>query len=550
MTWPSSRDSTCIATRALESGGCDSSCSTAFFSASRSDWPPRAASGDKASITTGSNLLTWQTSGRVLRQNLTRRLPARQQNCRVIKRLRPHRPSTPRAAPRPLAQQADFPAASRRARVRTDFSSPRGAQMDEFDRQAARCVFVGIQGTTPTPAELDLVRRGVGGVILFARNVVDPTQVAELSRTLKSNALGPLLICIDQEGGRVQRLRPPHWTAWPSMRRIGEIDAQGGLGGMNGAAVAETLGKMIAQELSACGIDLDFAPVLDVDTNPRNPVIGDRSFSRDPRRVARLGVAFAQALERAGVASCGKHFPGHGDTSQDSHMTLPRLAHDPARLWEVELVPFVAAARAAIASVMTAHIRFETLDRLPATLSPVTLGMLRKEVGFRGCCISDDLEMQAISENWGVPDAAELAIDAGCDAVLVCHTLQHQHDSVDAIARGARSGPMPRGRLEAASSRVQALQKFARPASAVDPGAAPKACNTEEHRRFATSLNDAIARSESGAPERRAGGRLAPGERAFAEQRERAEEQEPAPQRRPVRPLRRRGRSGDLRRAR
>ena len=368
--------------------------------------------------------------------------------------------------------------------------------MDDFDRQAARCLFVGIQGTTPTDKELQLIRRGVGGVILFARNVVDPTQVAELSRTLKAAAPEPVLVCTDQEGGRVQRLRPPHWTAWPGMRRIGEIDEQGGLAGMTGTTIVETLGRMMARELSACGIDLDFAPVLDVDTNPRNPVIGNRSFSRDPRRVARLGVALGQALERAGVASCGKHFPGHGDTSQDSHLTLPRLAHDASRLWEVELIPFVAAARAGLASVMTAHIRFEALDRLPATLSPVALGMLRKDVGFRGCCISDDLEMRAIADTWGVPDAAELAIDAGCDAVLVCHTLQHQHDSIDAIARGARSGPLPRERLLEAATRVQTLQKFARPAGAIDPVAAPKACNTEEHRQFAALLVEAAARVE------------------------------------------------------
>jgi beta-N-acetylhexosaminidase len=120
----------------------------------------------------------------------------------------------------------------------------------------------------------------------------------------------------------------------------------------------------------------------------------------------------------------------------------------------------------------------------------VTLAMLRKEIGFRGCCISDDLEMRAISEIWGVPDAAELAIDAGCDAVLVCHTLQHQHDSIDAIARGARSGPLSRQRLQEASSRVEALQKFARAAGAIVPSAAPKACNTEEHRRFATQLSE------------------------------------------------------------
>ena len=368
--------------------------------------------------------------------------------------------------------------------------------MDEFERQAARCVFVGIQGTTPAPAELELVRRGVGAVLLFARNVAEPGQVAELARSLKAGAPGPLLICVDQEGGRVQRLRPPHWIAWPSMRRLGEIDQQGGLDGTNGTVIAERVGEMIARELSASGIDVDFAPVLDVDTNPDNPVIGDRSFSRDPRRVARLGVALAQGLERSGVASCAKHFPGHGDTSQDSHLTLPRLAHDEKRLWEVELVPFVAAARAGIASVMTAHVRFETFDRLPATLSPVALRLLRQDIGFRGCCISDDLEMRAISDIWGIPDAAELSITAGCDAVLVSHTLQHQHDAIDAIARGARAGPLPRERLAEAASRVEALEKFARPASAIDPSSASSAAATTAHRQFAARLLEAAARIE------------------------------------------------------
>ena len=362
--------------------------------------------------------------------------------------------------------------------------------MDQFEREAARCVFVGIAGAAPTAEELELIRRGVGGVILFTRNVKEPAQVAELSRTLKAAAPGPLLVSIDQEGGRVQRLRPPFWTGWPSMRRIGRIDEEGGLLGLNGSAVAEKLGRLVARELSACGFDLNYAPVVDVDTNPLNPVIADRSFSRDPRRVARLAVAYAQGLEKGGVASCVKHFPGHGDTSQDSHLTLPRLAHDKQRLWEVELVPFVAAARAGLASVMTAHVRFEAFDRLPATLSPVSLELLRKDVGFKGCCISDDLEMKAISAIWGVPDAAELSIAAGCDAVLVCHTLAAQHDSIDAIARGARAGPLSRERLAEAAQRVAVLQKFARPAAGIDPMAAAASCATEEHRHFAAQLVD------------------------------------------------------------
>jgi len=358
----------------------------------------------------------------------------------------------------------------------------------DYQRLAARCVIVGIHGPAPTNEELELVGRGVGGVILFKRNVVDPAQVAELSRTLKGAAPGPLLISVDQEGGRVQRLRSPHWTDLPSARRIGELDAQGGVAGMNGTAIADKLGRLIAEELSACGIDHDCAPVVDVDTNPNNPVIADRSFGRDPARVARLGVALAKGLEAGGVASCVKHFPGHGDTSQDSHKTLPRLAHDRARLWQVELVPFVAAARAGVASAMTAHVRFEAFDRLPATLSPMALALLRKDVEFQGACLSDDLEMNAISETYGVVDAAELALAAGVDAVLVCHSIGLQHHAIDSIARGASAGPLPRNRLAEAAERMEKLLRFARPASAIEPSRAAERCGTAEHRAFVEKL--------------------------------------------------------------
>jgi len=360
--------------------------------------------------------------------------------------------------------------------------------MDEIDRLAARCVIVGIAGHTPKPEELELVRRGVGGVILFARNVDNPEQVATLARTLKEAAPGPLLICVDQEGGRVQRLRAPHWTELPSMRRVGQIDEAGGANGLAGATIAERLGMLVARELTASGFDLDFAPVVDVDTNPKNPVIADRSFSRDPKKVALLATAFARGLESGGIASCVKHFPGHGDTSQDSHQTLPRLAHDKSRLWEVELVPFVAAARAGLASVMTAHVRFDAFDRKPATLSQVAIELLRKDVEFKGCCISDDLEMKSIADTVGAVDGAELALSAGVDAVLVCHTLELQHDVIDGLARAALSGPLSRERLLEASAQVERLQKFAKSAASIDPGKARKACGTDEDRAFVASL--------------------------------------------------------------
>ena len=365
--------------------------------------------------------------------------------------------------------------------------------MSEFARLAARCVVAGISGPVATPEELELVRRGVGGIILFAHNVESPEQVARLSQSLKAAAPGPLTLCIDQEGGRVQRLRPPHWTALPKLRRLGQIDKQGGTsgasGGLTGPQVAEKLGALIAKELSACGIDQNFAPVVDVDTNADNPVIGDRSIGDDAAQVARLGIALAKAMEKGGVASCAKHCPGHGDTSQDSHKTLPRLSHDLGELWECELVPFMAAARAQLASVMTAHVLFEAIDGVPATLSAAAMHLLRREIGFAGVCYSDDLEMGAIVEQTGVLDAAALAIAAGCDAVLVCHSLELQHGAIDSIDRAARNGPLSRGRLQEAAARVGELQRrFVKPASAIEPAKAAAACHTAEAKAFVLSL--------------------------------------------------------------
>lgn len=376
---------------------------------------------------------------------------------------------------------------------------------DRLDRLAARCVIAGIAGPVPTPDELLLVQRGLGGVVLFSRNVETPKQVAELSRTLKAAAPGKLLVCIDQEGGRVQRLKAPHWTPIPSLRRLGELDAQGGLPGLPGARIIERIGQLLAAELRACGIDWDFAPVVDVDTNPLNPVIGDRAFSSDPARVARLGVLLAQALEQGGVASCVKHFPGHGDTSQDSHETLPRLSQDLAQLWACELQPFLAAARAQLASVMTAHVTFDAFDHLPATLSPAALRLLRREVGFGGVCVSDDLEMAAIVQHFGVLDSAPNAIAAGCDAVLVCHTLALQHGAIDAISRAARTGPLAIARLEEAAGRMEALFRFAAAPQAIEPQKAPAACATAESLAFVASLGAPVAQAKdpTEGPERR-----------------------------------------------
>jgi beta-N-acetylhexosaminidase len=351
--------------------------------------------------------------------------------------------------------------------------------LEKLDTEVAGLFCVGFEGKTPSKEVLELVRRGVHGVILFHRNVESAEQVAELSSALKRAAGRPLLVTIDQEGGRVARLRAPQgFTELPPMRAIGET---------GDAALARAAGALLGRELRAVGIDQDYAPVVDVDTNPANPVIGDRSFSRDPEVVARLGAALAEGLQSAGVAACAKHFPGHGDTSQDSHKDLPRLPHALARLEAVELLPFRALARVPVASVMTAHVVFEARDpRRPATLSPEVMRLLRERVGYAGCAVSDDLEMKAVAEHFPLEEAAPGAVAAGVDALLVCHTAAVQHRAIDLVRRAVEEGRIPRARVAEAAARVKALLRYAGPPP--DPRDAVRALRTPEHLALAARL--------------------------------------------------------------
>lgn len=328
----------------------------------------------------------------------------------------------------------------------------------ELRRLVARMFMVGFPGTEPDAAFLKLVDDGLFGAILFKRNVTTPEATSELIRKIKTRANRPFIVSVDQEGGRVARLRGAPYTALPPMRQIGQ---SGDL------ALAERAGRLLAYELRAIGFDWDFAPVLDVDTNPKNPVIGDRSFHREADIVGQMGVALAKGLEAGGVASCGKHFPGHGDTAQDSHLELPHLPHSLERLRQVELPPFRAYADDKLASVMTAHVIFDAVDPgIPATMSQKVLeGVLRQELGFEGVVVSDDLEMKAIADNYSVPEAAVLGTIAGVDLFLVCHHADVQAKAIDAVIHAVESGRIPRSRIDAANHRLDALAKrFARPA--------------------------------------------------------------------------------------
>jgi beta-N-acetylhexosaminidase len=350
---------------------------------------------------------------------------------------------------------------------------------DPLDREIAGLFGVGFQGTSPSPEVLALVRRGVAGVVLFARNVEEAGQVAGLVAGLKRAAGRPLLVSIDQEGGRVARLRAPQgFTELPPMRALGDAGDE---------ALAGEVGLLLGRELRAVGIDQDFAPVVDVDTNPANPVIGDRSLSRDPEVVSRLGAALALGLQSAGVAACAKHFPGHGDTSQDSHTHLPRLPHPLERLDRVELAPFRALARAGVASVMTAHVVFEAIDRArPATLSPGVLRVLRERVGFDGCCISDDMEMKAVADHFPLEEAVPAALAAGVDLLLVCHDATVQARAIDVARRAVEEGRVPRARIAEARARVSRLLAWAGPPP--DPVAGRAALRTPGHLALAARL--------------------------------------------------------------
>jgi beta-N-acetylhexosaminidase len=284
---------------------------------------------------------------------------------------------------------------------------------------AGQVLVAGYEGSEP-PSELrERARAGaLGGFILFKRNLGNAAEVAALTARLRGffPAELPPWIAIDQEGGRVARLGPPV-VRLPAARVLGDLDD---------VSVTLEAGAVLGQQLAQLGINLDFAPVLDVATNPANPVIGDRSYGDHAARVIRHARAFAAGLTQASITVCGKHFPGHGDTSQDSHHTLPRLAHDEARLRRVELAPFAALA-AELPCIMTAHVVFDAWDPgVPATLSRrVVTGVLREELGFGGLVFSDDLEMKAIAGQYGLDEAACRAIDAGCDVLLVCSKLDY-----------------------------------------------------------------------------------------------------------------------------
>ena len=354
-------------------------------------------------------------------------------------------------------------------------------------RQIGQLLIAGFNGHQITPELRSLAKEfGLGGVILFARNIAEPEQVAEVafdaSRLVPDM---PTWASVDQEGGRVARLKTP-FTEWPPMATLGRS---------GDVKLAERFARALATELKAVGITLDYAPVLDIHTNPKNPVIGDRALAEKADEVARLGSAIIRALQGEGVAACGKHFPGHGDTATDSHHELPLVEHPPDRLRRVEFVPFKAAIEAGVATIMTAHVLVPSLDeKRPASLSRrIVHDLLRDELHYEGVILSDDLEMKAIAAGYAVPEAAVMAIEAGCDGVMICSgDHETQGAALEALIHAVEQERLSIGRVEDALKRQRrAKERFLASPVAARPSGGRGLRDTlgrDEHRAVADEM--------------------------------------------------------------
>ncbi|MEU3987415.1 glycoside hydrolase family 3 protein [Streptomyces platensis] len=343
---------------------------------------------------------------------------------------------------------------------------------DTLTREALAVLQPGFTGTTAPDWLLRRLGEGLVSVGLFGRNVADPAQLAALTGRLRAER-EELIVAIDEEGGDVTRLEVRGGSSFPGNHALGAVDDT-----ELTRAVARELGRRLAD----CGINLNWAPSADVNSNPANPVIGVRSFGADPQLVARHTAAYVEGLQSAGVAACTKHFPGHGDTAVDSHHDLPRIAAGLPTLQARELVPFRAAVAAGTRAVMSAHILLPALDaEHPATLSPAALhGLLRAPeaeggLGFDGLIVTDGMEMQAISATYGIERGSVLALAAGADAICVGGGLADEDIVLrlrDALVRAVREGELPEQRLADAAARVRALAGRAR-RSGTGEGAAP-----------------------------------------------------------------------------
>jgi len=318
---------------------------------------------------------------------------------------------------------------------------------------------VGFQGESFTPEVRDILDElSPCGLILFSRNIRDPFQLAELNRDLQVHALSGssegLFLGVDQEAGRVRRLKEPFTRFPPALRMAGSENPD--------AAVRE-FARVTARELRLVGFNVDFVPVLDVLASPataETSVIGDRSFGPEPEEVSRLGAIVTEAMRAGGVVPCAKHFPGHGGTAVDSHVDLPVDERSPQAISTKDLAPFRSAIELNVEMIMTAHVLYKKLDPyLPATLSEQIIGnLLRREMGYMGVVITDDLDMGAVSASYSLEESTVRALQAGVDVLLVCHSVEKALVARSAILHALKAGDLAQERVEQALARIRNLK--------------------------------------------------------------------------------------------
>jgi beta-N-acetylhexosaminidase len=353
----------------------------------------------------------------------------------------------------------------------------------DLRRCCGQLLSVGFEGTS-APAEL-LARIGrseVGSVILFRPNVGSPAEVAALVGALRGAAPpeAPLPVAVDQEGGLVQRLRAP-LTEWPDMLSVAAA---------GDPARSFAVGRALGEELALLGIGWTLAPVLDIHTNPANPVIGNRAFGTTPAAVITHALSFWRGLRAAGVQGCGKHFPGHGDTALDSHHNLPAVEHPLQRLRTVELAPFAAAVQAGAEALMSAHVLYPALDGAhPATLSAaIATDLLRGELGFGGLLVSDDLGMKAVAEHFSIEEIVGSGLAAGIDHFIIRGPTERQVAAWEALVRAGEAEPALRDRIEQSAARVMAFKAGHRVGLPAGPEELRSAFPSAAHQSLAASF--------------------------------------------------------------
>lgn len=315
-------------------------------------------------------------------------------------------------------------------------------------------LITGISGTTLTDETIALITEyKVGGVIFYSVNLPDPATALELINNIKkenaNNAI-PLFLCVDQEGGQVSRL--PGFAKLPANKQIGD---------QNDPELSYTIGTILGQQLKAYGLNMNFAPVLDVNRNPNNPVIGERAFSNDPKIVSELGIATMKGMKDEKIIPVVKHFPGHGDTSVDSHLELPVVRKNLEQLKEVELLPFQQAIDEGVDVIMIAHILLPEFDEdHPATMSEAVItDLLRKELDYNGLVITDDLTMQAITNQYDIATAAVSSILAGSDMVMIAHDYNSVLHTIAAFEDAIEAGVITEERIDESVKRILSLKQ-------------------------------------------------------------------------------------------